>query len=115
MFKSEKVVPLFFLTYLTGCVAQEDIILPTKYERIAQADAYKRCVATATNNRFDRTTKPEVIVRGSLQACSNFKNSMLKAYPERWRENYIQEVEAELFQREVDWIVQARTKKNSLF
>jgi hypothetical protein len=114
MFKAG-IVWLILLLSMTACVAPEDIILPSKYQRISQSDAYKSCVATATNRNFDETTKPDVIARNSLMACSNVKNTMLTAYPQRWRENYIQEVDAQLFQREVDWIVETRTKKNRFF
>ncbi len=103
------------LLSLTACVAPEDIILPTKYQRIAQSDAYRSCVATATNRRFDETTTPDTIVRNSLADCSFVKNTMLNAYPERWRENYMKEVDAKLYQREIDWIVETRTKKNKFF
>jgi len=103
------------LVLLMGCVAQEELILPTKYERIAQSDAYKRCIASATNSHFDETTKPEAIARNSIKSCAHFKSTMLRAYPERWRENYMKSVDAEVFQREVDWIIEARTKKNSFF
>jgi hypothetical protein len=106
---------LTLLLSLTGCVAQEEIILPTKYERIAEANDYKQCVALATNRHFDDTTKPELIVRNSLAACSGVKNRMLTAYPEQWRENYFEKVDAQLYQREIDWIVEARTKKGFLF
>jgi aspartyl/asparaginyl-tRNA synthetase len=106
---------LISLLSFTACVAQEDIILPTKYQRIEQADAYKRCVANATNRRFDETTDPDTIVRSSLGACSQVKNTMLNAYPERWRENYMKEVDAKLYQREMDWVVETRAKKNKFF
>ncbi len=100
---------------LTGCMSVEEIILPSKYERIAQANAYKSCVASATNSRFDDFTKPELIVRNSLTVCSHFKDNMLRAYPKTWRENYLKEVDSELYRREVDWIVEARTRKNKFF
>jgi hypothetical protein len=106
---------LVLLLSLPGCVAPEDIILPTKYERIADANNYKKCVALATNRHFDETTKPELIVRNSLAACSGVKSRMLTAYPEHWRENYFEKVDAQLYQREIDWIVDARMKKGFLF
>ena len=105
-------IPIFTMT---ACVAPEDIILPSKYQRIAQSDVYKRCVAIATNKNFDEITKPDVIVRNSLMACSNVKKTMLTAYPQRWRDNYMQAVDAELFKREMDWVVETRTKKNRFF
>jgi hypothetical protein len=103
------------LLSLTACVAPEEIILPTKYQRIAQSDGYKRCVANATNKRFDETTNPDIIVRKSLADCSLVKSTMLNAYPERWRENYMKEVDAKLYQREMDWVVETRAKKNKFF
>ena len=103
------------LISLTACVAQEDIILPSKYQRVSQSDVYKRCVATATNNNFDEITKPDVLARNSLAACANVKKTMLTAYPPRWRDNYMQAVDAEVFEREVEWIVETRTKKNRFF
>lgn len=109
------VTSILIALLLTGCVAQEDIVLPTKYQRIAQSDAYKKCVALATNSNFDETTKPDAIVRKSLTACSHYKNTMLRAYPQRWRENYLKDVDAELYQREVKWIVETRSRKNRFF
>lgn len=103
------------LFMLTACVAQEELILPTKYQRVAAANAYKNCVASATNSRFDNNTKPDVIVKNSMGACSHFKYNMLKEYPKRWRENYLKDVDAQLFKREVEWIVQTRKKGNSFF
>ncbi|KPJ93773.1 MAG: hypothetical protein AMJ53_06580 [Gammaproteobacteria bacterium SG8_11] len=103
------------LLSLTACVAQEDIILPTKYDRIAESDNYKRCVANATNRRFDEITNPDVIVRNSMADCTHVKNTMLNEYPKRWRENYIKEVDAKLYRRELDWIVETRSKKNTFF
>ena len=109
------VICILFILSLTGCVAQEEVILPSKYQRISQSDAYKSCVASATNRLFDETTTPETIVRNSLAACSHFKSTMLSAYPQRWRENYIKDVDAELYQREVKWIEETRSKKNRFF
>jgi hypothetical protein len=117
MLKAPNVLCVAILAALLvpGCVAQEDIILPSKYDRVAQANIYKTCVANATNSHFDETTQPEVIVRKSLASCSHFKHKMLTAYPEQWRENYIKEVDANLFQREIDWIVEARAKNHHFF
>lgn len=105
----------FSLFFLTACVAQDELILPTKYQRIAVGNAYKNCVATATNSRFDNHTKPEIIVKRSMSQCAHFKNNMLKEYPPRWRENYLKNVDAQLHKREVDWIVQTRKKGNTFF
>ncbi|MGD8940703.1 MAG: hypothetical protein PVJ72_15055, partial [Gammaproteobacteria bacterium] len=58
---------------------------------------------------------PDTIVRSSLGACSQVKNTMLNAYPERWRENYLKEVDTNLYQREMEWIVETRTKNNRFF
>ena len=109
------IIMAFVVGLLPGCVAQEDIILPTKYERVAQSNAYKNCVASATNSRIDETTQPEIIVRNSLAACSHFKHKMLTAYPDKWRENYMKKVDTQLFKRETNWIVETRTKKNTFF
>ena len=106
---------LVSLISLTACVAQEDIILPTKYQRIAEANAYKQCVAQATNRKFDEITTPESIARSSLAECAFVKKTMLRAYPQRWRENYIKDIDAELYEREVNWVVETRTKKNKFF
>ena len=101
---------------LSACLTPvQNAVLPDKYDRIAAVDGYKSCVASATNHRFDETTNPDVIVRNSLSSCAQFKNNMLKAYPARWRENYIKDVDAELYQREIDWIRETRNNKNTFF
>ncbi|WP_455203543.1 hypothetical protein [Kaarinaea lacus] len=94
----------------SSCIAKKDIILPTKYDRTAQVEAYKMCVANATHLRFDTTTNADVLVKNSMSACSRHKQTMLRAYPKRWRENYIKDVDAELYQQEISWV--ADTRKN---
>ena len=98
------------LLMVSSCIAKKDIILPTKYDRTAQIDAYKKCVANATHLRFDTTTNVNVLVKNSMSACNRHKETMLRAYPKRWRENYIKEVDAELYQQEISWVADTRKK-----
>lgn len=96
---------------LTGCVNPKDSILPSKYKRASQVDRYKTCVATSTNIRYNATSRPEDIVRQSMVSCKRFRDSMVSEYPKRWRESYANKIDAELYQREVAWVLETRRKE----
>jgi hypothetical protein len=94
-----------------SCVSKEEMIVPTEYDRLAWVDRYKSCVASKTNQKFDQFTRADVIARQALAQCSHIRNGMLKEYPDRWRESYLKEVDAELYQREIAWISETRKKQ----
>lgn len=94
----------------SACVAQKDTILPTKQERMTLVDAYKRCVANATNTYYDAYSMPDAIVRNAMDKCVRSKNTMLKEYPKDWRKSMEQEVDEDLYRREIAWISETRTE-----
>jgi len=98
---------------LSGCLAKQQSILPTSTEREALTNNYMRCVADATNARYDRVTSPEVIVRGAMDRCIRAKNAMIREYPKSWRTNMVKTVEEKLYQREIAWIEQNRSEGRS--
>jgi hypothetical protein len=95
----------------TACVAKKDTILPTKYERRTLVDTYKRCVANATNSRFDTISNPDTIVRDAIGKCVRSKNAMLKEYPKSWRQNLEKKVDEDLYRREIAWVNETRKSK----
>lgn len=103
---------IIFSTILIGtlgaCVAQKDTILPTRTERMTLVDTYKRCVANATNTYYDAYSMPDSIVRNAMGKCVRSKNTMLKEYPKSWRKSLEQEVDEELYRREITWITETR-------
>lgn len=104
-------VVVMLLIIISACVAQKDTILPTKTERMTLIDAYKRCVANATNTYYDAYTMPDAIVRNAMGKCVRSKNTMLKEYPKDWRKSMEQEVDEELYRREIAWIAETRNKQ----
>ena len=110
-YQSRSALILLATTVLAACVSNQDIILPTKHERISLVDVYKRCVANATNSRFDKFTNPDVIVRSAMKKCIRSKNAMLRDYPQSWRRGLESDVDEVLYRREVAWIKETRIKK----
>lgn len=102
---------VFVCCFLAACVTAQNTILPTKYKRASLVDAYKTCVATSTNIRYNPRTKPEDIVRQSMASCYRFRNRMVSDYPQRWRDNYAKKIDAELYQREISWVIETRQKE----
>ena len=102
---------ILVLFFISACVAQKDTILPTKHERMTLVDAYKRCVANATNTIYDAYSMPDVIVRNAMNKCMRTKSTMLKEYPKSWRKSLEQEVDEELYRREIAWITETRKQR----
>lgn len=98
---------------LTGCLAKEQTILPTATERETLTNNYMRCVADATNARYDDISSPDVIVRGAMDKCIHAKNAMLREYPRNWQENLVQNVDVKLYRREIAWVEETRNRNKS--
>lgn len=96
------------LILVSACVAKEDLILPTKEQRITAVETYKQCVSYATNKRLNQNRDAEAIVRDSIEHCRSSKYAMLKDYPKSWRSNFEKRVDEELLKTEVAYIRQAR-------
>jgi len=101
-------VVLAGLLLLSACVAKEDLILPTKEQRISAVETYKQCVSYATNKRLNQNRDAESIVRDSIEQCRTSKYVMLKDYPKSWRSNFEKSVDDELLKTEVAYIRKAR-------
>ena len=99
------------LIVLSACVNPKETILPNKYMRMNLVEQYKTCVATSTNVRYNNVSRPEDIVRQSMASCYRFRNRMVSEYPKRWRENYANKIDAELYQREIAWVLETRKKE----
>ena len=95
---------------LTGCLTKEQTILPTSTERETLTNNYMRCVADATNTRYDTVTSPETIVHEAINKCIRAKNAMIREYPKNWQENLVQDVDDKLYQREIAWIEENRNQ-----
>ena len=93
---------------MTACVAKQDLIVPSKEQRIAAYDNYRQCVAQATNKRLNQNRDPEDIVRDSIAHCRTSKYAMLKDYPKGWRESYEQQIDEELLKEEIAYVIKVR-------
>lgn len=94
---------------LTGCVEQkQNDILPSTSEREILINNYMRCVAVATDAHYDVVTKPDLLVRQSMEHCIRARNAMIREYPKSWRENFVKNIDNKLYQREIAWIEQNR-------
>ena len=93
---------------VSACVAKEDLILPTKEQRITAVDTYKQCVSYATNKRLNQNRDAEAIVRDSIEQCKTSKYAMLKDYPKNWRANFEKSVDEEILETEVAYVRKAR-------
>ena len=107
------VLILLVATVVTACMAKKETILPTRHERLTLVDVYKRCVANATNSRYDKFSSPDVIVRAAMNKCDRSKNAMLREYPKSWRRGLERDVDEELYRREIAWVKQTRAKLES--
>ena len=97
---------------LGGCVAEKDLILPTKEQREARVSGYKKCVALATNSRYDEQSEPSVLVRSSMDSCKSAKYLMLKDYPKSWSASLEKRVDEEVYKREIAWVLETRQKRS---
>ncbi|MCI0506877.1 MAG: hypothetical protein L0Z73_12310 [Gammaproteobacteria bacterium] len=94
--------------FLTGCTAEQELILPNKQQRVAATDTYRQCVAYATNQSINQNRDPEEIVRDSMDRCRTSKYAMLKDYPKSWRENFEKQIDEEILKEEIAYVVKAR-------
>ena len=99
---------IFILISLSACMAKKDTILPTRYDRETKIATYKQCVSQATNRGYDSVRHPDEIVRESMRSCIGAKNYMFKEYPVSWRKGLEKEVDEELYNQEITWILKNR-------
>ncbi|WP_455375083.1 hypothetical protein [Kaarinaea lacus] len=99
---------LTVLLLVSACVAKQDLILPSKEQRVTAVETYKQCVAYATNKRINQNRDAESIVRDSIEKCRSSKHAMLKDYPKNWRNSFEKQVDEELLKTEVAYIRKAR-------
>lgn len=102
------VVVLAAALILSACVAKQDLILPSKEQRVSAVENYKQCVASATNKRINQNRDPEAIVRDSITHCRSSKYAMLKDYPKNWRKSFERQVDEEVLKTEVAYVRKAR-------
>ena len=93
---------------VTACVAKQDLILPSKEQRITAVESYKQCVAYATNKRINQNREAEDIVRDSIEFCRGSKHAMLKDYPKNWRASFERQIDEEVLKEEVAYVRKAR-------
>jgi hypothetical protein len=93
---------------LISCVAEQEMILPTKEQRVSRVDAYKICVSYAINQSYNNLEPPESIVRASMASCKNVKRNILIDYPKAWRENFEKQIDEEVFKEEIAWVLETR-------
>ena len=93
---------------VSACVAKEDLILPTKEQRVTAVDTYKQCVSYATNRMLGEKRDAEAIVRDSIEHCRSSKYAMLKDYPKNWRSSFEKQIDEELLKTEVAYVNKAR-------
>ncbi|NOZ52459.1 MAG: hypothetical protein GXP08_04845 [Gammaproteobacteria bacterium] len=100
------------LSILSACVAQEDLIIPNKIQRLEMVSKYKQCVANATNAASSKEhsdyRNPQELVRASMLQCRGAKYRMLKDYPKGWRKSLATQVDDELFRQEISWLQGSR-------
>ena len=99
------------IVVLTACVAKQDLIVPSKQQRVAAEENYKQCVAQATNKRVYENQDPEAIVRDSIAHCRTSKYAMLKDYPKGWQESYGQQVDEEILKNEIAYVIKTRQQR----
>lgn len=92
----------------SGCVARKDTILPIRSDREMLVSMYKSCVTQATTNGYDKTQAPEDLVRASLSYCKGERSGMLRDYPQSWRTSLLKEIDDELYQSEIQWVLNKR-------
>lgn len=97
-----------FVFLLSACVAQKDIILPSKTQRESRVGAYKLCVAQQTNRKYNDYENPAQIVRLSMDACKGAKYQMLKDYPKSWGESFEKRIDEEVYKQEITWVLKTR-------
>ena len=102
-------VVLVAVTLLSACVAKEDLILPSKQQRVSAVENYKQCVASATNKRLNQNRDAEAIVRDSISHCRSSKHAMLKDYPKNWRASFERQVDEEVLKNEVAYVRKVRS------
>jgi len=102
---------LLALSVLVACVAKEDLIIPSKQQRIAAVENYKQCVSVATNKRLNENRDPEAIVRDSITHCRSSKYAMLKDYPKGWRDSYEKQVDEEILKEEIAYVTKVRQQR----
>lgn len=110
-FMLRKLLLFLIPVLLAACINPKQSVLPDKYQRMSLVDKYKTCVATKTNLRYNPHARPEDIVRQSMASCLRLRKSMVSEYPQRWRENYAKKIDAELYQREIAWVLETRRKE----
>lgn len=93
---------------VSACVAKQDLILPSKEQRVTAVQKYKQCVAYATNRRINQNRDAEAIVRDSIEHCRSSKHAMLKDYPKNWRASFERRVDDEVLKEEVAYVRKAR-------
>lgn len=93
---------------LSACVAKQDLILPSKEQRVTAVENYKQCVANATNKRLNQNRDAEAIVRDSITKCRTSKHAMLKDYPKNWRASFERKVDEEILKNEVAYVRKTR-------
>ena len=99
---------LIAVLVLPACVAKQDLILPSKVQRVTAVENYKQCVAFATNKRLNQNRDAEDIVRDSISHCRSSKYEMLKDYPKNWRASFARQVDEEVLKAEVAYVLKAR-------
>lgn len=100
------VLAVIFL--ISACVAKQDLILPSKEQRVSAVNNYKQCVAYATNKRINQNRDAEAIVRDSIEHCRGSKHAMLKDYPKSWRASFERQIDEEVLKEEVAYVRKAR-------
>ena len=100
------VLAVIFL--VSACVAKQDLILPSKEQRVSAVNNYKQCVAYATNKRINQNRDAESIVRDSIEHCRGSKHAMLKDYPKNWRASFERQIDEEVLKEEVAYVRKAR-------
>ena len=104
--KSTGLILVMFV--VSACVAKQDLILPSKEQRVSAVNNYKQCVAYATNKRINQNRDAEAIVRDSIQHCRGSKHAMLKDYPKNWRASFERQVDEEVLKEEVAYVRKVR-------
>lgn len=99
---------------LPGCATKQQTILPSSPERETLTNNYMRCVADATNVRYNNVSNPQVIVRRAIDVCIGAKNAMIRDYPKDWQEKLVKDVDEKLYKREIARIEQTRNKNRSV-
>jgi len=112
---ARRLVGVFGIVFmLSACVAQQDLIIPNKIQRVEMISKYKQCVSNATNVASNKEhtdfRSAEELVRASMRQCRGAKFMMLKDYPKGWRASLASQVDEELFNQEMSWLQAAEYK-----